>query len=335
MHFVESPNRSHRFAYVVIAGQGRSGTNWLLDILDHSPHTHCRNEPDRMALSPFWRLSAKALPVLEAEHQDFARGWQEAVDWAVARHGVSDRGAVCRKRHLYAASYYTGLERRYHESGFRALLRPFRPELAGDEWKLPRLVGSRRRLSDACCVLKINQMPGWARWILRSRPDVGVIHIARHPGGFLSSWKERYLAGQSATAVKEASLDRWRQITAREPGGLPPVETAAQMEVDEIELSFWKYSTEAIDLAGQGGSAYLRVLYEQLAADPIEVARGIYKFCDLPWKPAIAVRIARMSREAPKLKDRWKTSLPPTDHELIERILTGSSLRGWWSEESQ
>ena len=32
--------------YVLIAGQGRSGTNWLLQILDLSSQTHCRNEPN-------------------------------------------------------------------------------------------------------------------------------------------------------------------------------------------------------------------------------------------------------------------------------------------------
>jgi len=30
--------------FILILGQGRPGTNWLFDLLEVSPYTHCRNE---------------------------------------------------------------------------------------------------------------------------------------------------------------------------------------------------------------------------------------------------------------------------------------------------
>src|SRR5262245_32660935 len=35
-------------AYALLIGQGRSGTNFLLSLLDQSAATHCRNEPDQL-----------------------------------------------------------------------------------------------------------------------------------------------------------------------------------------------------------------------------------------------------------------------------------------------
>ena len=49
-------NRS-KLAYALLLGQGRSGTNYLLHLLNQSPLTHCRNEPDEVEDSALRRLS--------------------------------------------------------------------------------------------------------------------------------------------------------------------------------------------------------------------------------------------------------------------------------------
>ena len=48
-------------AYALITGQGRSGTNWLLELFDASSKTFCRNEPDRLEGSPLGLLAEDLL----------------------------------------------------------------------------------------------------------------------------------------------------------------------------------------------------------------------------------------------------------------------------------
>ncbi len=57
--------------YALIAGQGRSGSSWLLDLFDLSSRTHCRNEPNEVRGS---RLSA--LPSADVEESE-DQGLQE------------------------------------------------------------------------------------------------------------------------------------------------------------------------------------------------------------------------------------------------------------------
>src|SRR5262245_35313807 len=43
--------------HALLIGQGRSGTNYLLSLLDQSAATHCRNEPDQLDRSAFASLA--------------------------------------------------------------------------------------------------------------------------------------------------------------------------------------------------------------------------------------------------------------------------------------
>ena len=42
--------------YAFVTGNGRSGTNWLLELLDLSPQTFCRSEPSGIETSPLKAL---------------------------------------------------------------------------------------------------------------------------------------------------------------------------------------------------------------------------------------------------------------------------------------
>ena len=70
--------------YVLITGQGRSGTNWLLEILDQSRQTHCRNEPNGCAGSA---LSALPLGQMSCPEQEakLESAWDAAIIRASSR----------------------------------------------------------------------------------------------------------------------------------------------------------------------------------------------------------------------------------------------------------
>ena len=64
-------------AYALIAGHGRSGTNWLLHLLDRAAATHCRNEPNEIAGNEFAALPSPFVPVVDPTA--FAEPWSRAV----------------------------------------------------------------------------------------------------------------------------------------------------------------------------------------------------------------------------------------------------------------
>ena len=73
---------------VLIVGHGRSGTNWLLEMLDLSSRTHCRNEPNVIRDSPLTAIHAELIdPSNDAELDEH---WDSAVAWAAERQGERD-----------------------------------------------------------------------------------------------------------------------------------------------------------------------------------------------------------------------------------------------------
>ena len=76
-------------SYSIIAGQGRSGTTMLLDMLNLSPSTYCRNEPDYIATSPFQKLCNYRM-VCRLDTEILNREWDNLVDWALDHMGELD-----------------------------------------------------------------------------------------------------------------------------------------------------------------------------------------------------------------------------------------------------
>ncbi len=85
--------------YILIVGQGRSGTNWLLDLLDLSVMTHCRNEPNKLETSLFSQLPS---PLVRQSVDDvFGQKWNQAIASAALKMSGRDRIGNTGKSHLY------------------------------------------------------------------------------------------------------------------------------------------------------------------------------------------------------------------------------------------
>ena len=93
--------------YALIAGHGRSGTNWLLHLLDRATTTHCRNEPNEILGNAFAALPSPLVSVMDAAA--FAAPWSRAVAEAARQMGDRDRAVPIRKSHLSAWAQQTGL----------------------------------------------------------------------------------------------------------------------------------------------------------------------------------------------------------------------------------
>ncbi len=313
--------------YVLIAGRGRSGTNFLLSLLDHSELTYTRNEPHALrdaALSVLPRgWFVQDARVME-EH------WDRAIARAAFSMGARDHHAKGPKDFLRRLPRVIGLYRLVDGPRSRRVLSTAMPSLRGEEWPMPRWLSDYARLARALPVLKLGPTPGWIEWVLQHRPQARVIHIARHPGGFLNSWRNRWLMFNDREEVRRRNLIRLHAIATARPAWAKRFGDINAMSVEESELWYWSYTNEVIHNAGRNTPHYMLVIYERLAAHAVELAREIYNFCELPWTRDVERAVRAASTESLSISNSWQEKLSREQIELVNRILEQSTTNEWW-----
>jgi hypothetical protein len=320
--------------YVLIAGQGRSGTNWLLEIFDHSRQTHCRNEPNECdgsalaALPPGW----VARPDLDVSLES---AWDQAIARTAASFGIRDQAITVSKDHFSRMAQRLGLVRLARGKKPRRVLGPLLPSLRREEWPIPSWLINHRLHGRALPVHKLNMVPGWMVWVLRNRPEAQVVQIVRHPGGFLNSLMNRLWSRSDMGEVERANRELLVQIAACDPDWGDRFGDLAALSTVETELWYWRYAAEMIHRAGAGNPRYRLVKYEELTRDPVETSRSLYRSCGLDWDDAVERAIRRSSQESPAIASAWGGKLGAAEREAVERILDGSLMRDWWRQEDR
>lgn len=328
---------------IYIFGYGRSGTNWLLNILNLHRDTHCRNEPNTQRTSLF-----EDLPYSEGRFEpdgSFNLFWDEAVEWASTHYGERDRIPRLKKNYLYGLPFDLKMWQMLEKRKIRLLLSPFSPSLAQSEWRLPWWLGSRNALKDARPVLKIVGKHNWAQWVVANRVDSPIIHIVRHPGGVMVSWAKRYLTQNDQDQVLTANIHRLMTVLEFKPEWKNIIGDLSKISVKEAEMWFWRYSTEELLETGQGCDNYTLVIYEKIVANPLEEIQKIYEFCNLSLSDEIINQILPADPQAvltrsewynkvpadPAIVNRWQSSISNSDMLIIEKVLDGSKMQNWWN----
>ncbi|WP_072620290.1 sulfotransferase [Spirulina major] len=329
--------------YALIVGHGRSGTNWLLDILDASPLTYCRNEPNEVHDSPCQKLA----PLWQggqdvATMTDMAAHWDEIAAWMGSRMGERDHRLATPKQYVHPWAQKLGVAYYPARPKIRQALRTAFPGMRAGEWPMPWWVGDQQKLEQAYAVLKINQAARVAVWLLKNRPQVPVLHIVRHPGGRLNSWLNRFLAVRDRDRINQRNKDRLRDVLAVSPEWSDRIgDKIDAMPIAESEMWFWRYVTETIHQAGEGLPHYHLILYENLAHDPIGTARQVYEMCDQPWTPDIEALIRAGTKESVwgaiqgtpmSVAQAWRKKLKPDEIESVNHVLDSSIMAHWWDE---
>lgn len=326
-------------AYAIITGNGRSGTHWLMNMLDASPFTHCRSEPYGIRSSPFNQLpqiwvSGAAAPEIE-------RQWDDIISWSNSRIGERDHRFRHPKRYIHPLSQKSRIAMLMTHPVIRRVMGLMQPSFRNSEWPLPWWVGSQRRLEEAYAVFKINLDQRIAGWLLANRPQARLLHIVRHPCGRLNSWLNRFLASRDSERVLAFRKERLRKIGEGEPAWREKFGSIDTMSVIESEVWFWLYVNESIHAIARSCPAYLPVVYEELAEDPLSNARKAYQFCGLPWDGQVEAIISAGLNEAvgkkisgtpASIAQSWKTKLPPEHIRTVENIVHDSPLMRWWGE---
>lgn len=310
--------------YALIVGQGRSGTNWLLEMIDLSPETFCRNEPYGCAGSEMSELID--LRDAELEPSTFGPAWDRAVAASLARIGERDHRALVHKRYLWWASWRFGLYRFAHSPRLRRTARVLVPPLGPTEFEFPPWLGPRALQARAFGVLKLNRVPSFAGFVLQHRPDVPVLHIVRHPGGFLHSWRSRYLALNDQKRVLAENALRIENVARANARWASRFTESDVREVNASELAYWRYANESIHECGRGKPNYQFISFEDLSRDPLPIMRRVYEACRLPLTEEIVARIQATAGGSNEIAGKWRSQLPAAQIALVERVLRQTTL---------
>lgn len=322
--------------YAIVTGQGRSGSNWVLDMLDASRETICRNEPNVVHGSPFENLTPLWRMVDDACTLDMQ--WDSVAERTCRSLGDRDHRIVVNKNYLHTWAHRAGLPPLMARPKIRTILaRTVLPRLGEHNWTLPRVFGSQERLGEAYGIIKVNRVPQLVHWALDNRPDVPVVNIVRHPGGRHASYLRRFLSDRDAEIELGRVQATLRQIAADDEQWAQRFGDIDALGVAGSQTWLWRFVNETIADAGAGKAMYKQVVFERMVADPVLYAQQIYDLLGLDWTPEVEASVVRgrttsvWGRVDPDaVADAWRDTLERSDIDVIEEILSSSPLASLW-----
>ena len=155
----ELSTSGRRYDNALIVGQGRSGTDWLLDLLDLSERTYCRSEANEI---PDGAMSALPDCRFVGTHDDLlSLRWDDVVATVATHMGERDHHVRGRKVFAHRVPHAINMNALLRRPKARRLLSYFAPALRRGEWKCPAWLFDTKRLAHAFPVIKLVQVPGW------------------------------------------------------------------------------------------------------------------------------------------------------------------------------
>ena len=323
--------------YGLVLGQGRSGTNWIMDCLDASRTTFCRNEPDECIPSFFdvlansWRIGADGAAI--AQH------WDSVIDKTITHMGERDHRLDNPKNYVHPLSQATGVAQLSARLHLRRAVNRAIPSWANGEWKMPPWIG---HLDDPeiFAVIKLVQSYNWATWVLENRPDVPVVQIVRHPGARHESFLRRYITEANKELTRIAKIAELRELTAsREVGNR--IGNVDELSLAQAETWFGVYQMETFEQRAASSPQYLRIVYEEMVAEPGQAIGKIFDHFGLTLSAETRTLIENLrgtsvfgsvNPDTHAQTQGWRSRLNPVTINEIEEILSESSIQSWWPE---
>lgn len=325
--------------YGLVLGQGRSGTNWVLDVLDASPRTFCRNEPDLCVpsfMDPLpnnWRIGADGARL--------AKWWDAVAEQTATHMGEMDHRLDHPKDFVLPISQRLGIAQLSARPRIRRLASRVLWSWADGEWKMPRWVGSLDGV-DSVALFKLVQGYNWATWVLDNRPHVPVVQVVRHPGGRHESFLRRYIDRADPQEALREKIDQLRLLAgdAAFAERMGPVD---ELTLEEAETWFGVYQMELIEHRAANLTQYLRLRYEDLVTEPEATIAQLYNHFGLALTDDVRNRIetaknrsvfGAVNNDTDERANGWRERLDPEVKERIEAILATSSIASWWDDET-
>jgi hypothetical protein len=302
-------------------GVGRSGTSWLMKIFDHHPDVHALHEPEA-------RLHDKPKPPLDAlrydddDLRDYARRLFETTDLRAVR-----KKPIMTKAFRSATGHLLRLGSIYAASAVESAVARTGAEL---HLKIPDM----HRTRPSHRVVKCVASPYPIDRIIRANPDIQFIAIIRHPCGTVLSARNGQNTGKytSAYLPQRSLLSRYHTFDT----GVADLREDLFTPLELLSYRWSVYNGLAVEVAKTAQN--LRVLrYEDLCADPLEVAQDIFDWVDLDWHHRVDTFLQasiEMEDDATDYHDlrrnplvaawKWQKDMPTVDQEIVRRITANS-----------
>lgn len=336
--------------YCVVAGMGRSGTNYILDLLDFSASTICRNEPDAISGSNFSNLNYMYATQASEIPKEFKKSWTKTINEERYFFSVRDRSLGCVKNFMTSAwssmlaSWLLTGQRR------RNALKLIWPTLSGNRYSLPHLLIDNIKLKKAMLVIKINMKLGWMLYLVRQEPSIPVIHVIRHPAGYFASMKYRYITKVGEEIARKGAIERLQNIAGTDPvwcekfNLFGPIK---DMSMIELSLCWWWCFNETLYMAASDKEQYLSLRFEDVVRDPVICADNIYKHVGIVDATEALKRTKKLANQAGRSKQRhnnymnpnkgnidsWRKKLSEQEIEVAYKILRNSKFSNLWKIE--
>jgi len=307
--------------YAVIVGHGRSGTNWLHELFNNSEETYCRNEPHELLDSPISELNDDRVTI-RADDSKLISRWDELIDIISNRMSDIDPWILEKKKYfklgkaLYIALRSNKL-RKLLSFGFKSLKK--------DEWDLPTQSVKQSEWNKAYRIFKFVQSPGWAVFLLKNRAHIAVFHIVRHPGGFLNSWKNRYLSAEEEQQVHADNIQRLKTVSEESTRWADVFGDINNMDLNESELWYWYYANQVIYEEGRGKAAYTLIQYEELTKHTVNVLDRLYRAIGLVITADVKNKVLASSQNSENISSSWQKKLSVSEISLCERFASLAS----------
>ena len=309
---------------ILLTGNGRSGSNRLLDLLDQSPATVCRNEANAIPGGAFNGIGG----TLFAEDLTAERlaQLQRALAGARDRRSFRDRSEQTDKLHYRPRMLARGGQWMVSKKRLRETLPRLHLLEDAREWRSPALYTSRARQAEATLVVKLNACPAWTVALHNAQPELKVVHNLRKPLDYLNSWFNRHVArvepGSFATTF--ADVPRILAAFGRDDAGR--LADLGEESLIEIEMWRWRFVNETIQTALAGSPRLMTVTYDEIDRDTAAAAERLYAFAGLPLSNETRAAAAAMEN---KLFARKHTTRLDRERALriIETVLGDSPLR--------
>ena len=309
--------------YVIISGKGRSGSNRLLDILDASPLTTCRNEVNEIEGSNFFGINGELFGA-DLEWDQLEK-LQSAIANASKRRSVRDRFDQVDKaflntfgKRMLVPMSKTKARKAFHRVG--VMQDP-------NEWRFPDLGLKSALMPQTRLVLKLNSCPGWTVALVKQDPECLVIHNIRHPAQYLQSWYNRFIHRRTGTASFEENFKDVPKILGYfNRSYAEDLRQPTPENLIEVELWRWRFVNEKLRTLSVKPDQYLLVRYDDVQNDVLSTAERIFGFSRVPLDEKTILRIKDMRNTL--FAKPHTTSLDPTlVNRLIDKVLEDSSLR--------
>ena len=125
-------------------------------------------------------------------------------------------------------------------------------------------------------------------------PDWRIIHIARHPCGWIDSQNRGHRENRFSSDDRK---DWWRfdLLQATSPARRRGLSEASFRTMSDLERDAWSWVlwNEIAAEATEGLTNVITILYEDVCSSPIDQSRRIFSFAGLDWHPQSEAFVTR------------------------------------------